>query len=40
MRAVLRAIRTYIGRLDDRFKACPHSKGDAAERIVKALRTA
>jgi UDP-N-acetylglucosamine 2-epimerase (non-hydrolysing) len=37
---VLRALRAYARRPDDRFKPCPYGKGDAAARIVDVLRDA
>ena len=37
---VLRALRAYVRDPDDRFKACPYGKGDAAVRIAEVLKAA
>ena len=36
---VLKAVRAFVKDPRTSFKACPYGKGDAAERIVRALKT-
>jgi len=38
-RAILRALRAYVKSPSKRFAPCPYGKGDAAQKIAKALRT-